>query len=83
MTSRSHQGIWSPPVKKFPMDSKKLPILASIDYVEHSLSAVVYKAVTHSTQTQFFYYMFGVYGNLNTSYFYFYFYYNNKLPFFF
>jgi hypothetical protein len=31
ITSWSHQGIWSPPVKKFPMVSNKLPNLASID----------------------------------------------------
>lgn len=30
--SESHQGIWSPPVKKFPTDSKKFPILASIGF---------------------------------------------------
>lgn len=31
MRSRSHQGMWSPPVKKLLTDSKKRPILASIN----------------------------------------------------
>lgn len=31
MTSRSHQGMLSPPLKKEPTDSKNLPIFASMD----------------------------------------------------
>lgn len=56
MMSRSHQGIWSPPPKKEPTESKNLPILTSIVFA--SLLRVLVTNKKFSVPFKYFDFMF-------------------------